>query len=225
MSEFSQHSLNWFRSRLGMITGSRVGVLTGRKRNTDEFNDTALAYIYEVSATRYMNPTIVSDDDLFAAYIEQTNVETRAMAWGTEQEESARHLYAKTRKVEVTERGSVEHPTIDFFASSPDGFIPKDNEGKSGCVEIKCPSQAVFEKYRAEVKDNATLKTVKKEYYYQCQSHIMCTGADYCDFIVYCPYQMKPLYVVRILPDEDAFNEIETNVNKANEIIKKLHDQ
>lgn len=222
MAEFEQHSLGWHRSRLGMITGSRVGVLTGRKRGTDEFNDTALAYVYEVAATRYMNEKIVSDDDLFADYLEQTNFETRAMAWGTEQEINARKLYARIKGVEVQERGSVEHPDILFFASSPDGYIPEGKDGTSGCLEIKCPKQGTYMRYRAEVKDNATLRKANKEYYYQCQSHMMCTGADWCDFVVYCPFEMKPIHIVRILPDEDAFKEIEANVNKANGIIETL---
>lgn len=222
MNEFEQHSLGWHRARLGMITGSRVGVLTGRKRGTDEFNDTALAYIYEVAATRYMNEKIVEDDNLFTDYLEQTNFETRAMAWGTLQEENARKLYARIKGVEVQERGSVEHPDILFFASSPDGYISKGKDGKSGCLEIKCPKQATFMKYRAEVKDGESLRKVNKEYYYQCQSHMMCTGADWCDFVAYCPYQKKPIHIVRVLPDKEAFEEIENNVNKANEIINSL---
>jgi len=223
MAEFAQHSLGWHRARLGQITGSRVGVLTGRRRGTDEFNDTALSYVYEVAATRYMNDKIVNDDYLFSEYLEQTSFETAAMRWGSSQEVHARELYAKMRGVTVTERGSVEHPTIPFFASSPDGYIEKDADGKSGCIEIKCPKQATYFKYRAEVRDNDTLKAANKEYYYQCQSHMMCTGADWCDFIAYCPYQMKPIHVVRILPDRTAFTEIETNVNKANAIIETLN--
>jgi len=222
MTEFVQHSLGWARSRLGMITGSRVGVLTGRKRGTDEFNDTALSYVYEVAAQRYMNEKIVENDALFEEYLAQTNYETAAMRWGTEQEENARNIYAKRYKVRIKERGSVEHPTIDYFASSPDGYIPKDADGKSGCLEIKCPKQGTYMRYRATVHDNESLKAANKEYYYQCQSHIMCTEADWCDFVVYCPYEAKPMHVVRILPDEEAFKEIEVNVNKANEIINKL---
>lgn len=222
MTEFDQHTLGWHRSRLGNFTGSRVGVLTGRKRGTDEFNDTALGYIYEVAAQRYMNEKIVSDDALFKEYLAQTCFETAAMRWGTEQEENARKLYVKIKGVEVVERGSVEHPDIEFFASSPDGYIPKDKQGKSGCLEIKCPKQGTFMKYCNEVWDGESLKKANKEYFYQCQSHMMCTGADYCDFVVYCPYETKPIKIVRILPDEDAREEIEENVRKANKIVATL---
>lgn len=218
----SQHSLLWFRQRLGNFTGSRVGVLTGRKRGSDEFNDTALAYVYETAATRYMNNKIVEDDDLFADYLELTNFETRAMAWGTEQEANARRMYAKMKGVEVEEVGFIEHETIPFFGSSPDGRIAKDKDGKRGSIEIKCPKQATYLRYRAEVHDNTTLKAVNKEYYYQCLSHMMCDKTEYTDFIVYNPFQAKPIHIVRILPDEDEFKLIEECVNKANAIIETL---
>lgn len=223
-NEFGQHTTEWYRARLGMITGSRVGVLTGRRKGTDEFNDTALAYVYEVAAQRYMNERIVNDDTLFEDYLAQVNFETAAMRWGTEQEANARKLYAKIKGVDVVERGSVEHPDILFFASSPDGYIEKDREGKSGCLEIKCPKQGTYMKYRAEVKDGATLRKANKEYFYQCQSHIMCTGADWCDFVAYCPYESKPIHIVRIMPDGDAFKEIEADVAKANAIISGLRE-
>ena len=170
-----------------------------------------------------MNDKIVQSDKLFAEYLEHVNVETKAMRWGTEQEENARRLYARIRRIEVTERGSVEHPTIDFFASSPDGWIADDGGGRSGCLEIKCPNQDTYMRYRAEVSDNATLKKVKPEYYWQCQSHIMCTGASWCDFIAYCPWQMHPMHIVRIMPCEDDMKLVEEKINAAEEIIKKLN--
>ena len=42
MAEFEQHSLNWYRSRLGYFTGSMIGKLMMVKKN-GEFYDTALA--------------------------------------------------------------------------------------------------------------------------------------------------------------------------------------
>lgn len=219
--EFGQHTLGWHRSRLGYITGSRVGCLRGRKRGSDDFSDTAMGYIYEVAATRYMNNAVVEDDGLFSEYLDVASVETKAMRWGTEQEPRARNLYRAMRGCDIIERGSVEHPSIEFFASSPDGYIP-GAEGNDGCIEIKCPGQSAYMRYRAEVKDNETLRKVKPEYYDQCQSHMMCTGAAWCDFIAYNPYQRTPIHIVRIWPDIDAMAAIEGNVRKANAIIETL---
>ena len=162
-SEFEQHTLGWYRARLGNFTGSCIGKLMKENRQGG-FSDTAMTYIYQVAATRFMNDKIVQSDKLFAEYLEHVNVETKAMRWGTEQEENARRLYARIRRIEVTERGSVEHPTIDFFASSPDGWIADDGGGRSGCLEIKCPNQDTYMRYRAEVSEARILLAVPKPY-------------------------------------------------------------
>lgn len=222
INEFGQHSLGWFRSRLGSFTGSCIGKLMKENRQGG-FSDTAMSYIYQVAATRYMNDRIVSSDKLFGEYLEAVNVETKAMRWGAEQEAHARRLYAKRTGYTVTERGSVEHPVIPFFASSPDGFIENDLNGGKGCIEIKCPNQETYMRYRAEARDNATLKKVKPEYYWQCQSHMMCTGASWCDFVVYCPWQQHPIHVVRILPDKDDMALIAAKIEAAEKIIETLN--
>lgn len=62
----AQHTLEWYRKRLGKITGSRVGDLMKTSRKKDEmFGDTAKSYIYQLAAERDMNPAIVEDDELF----------------------------------------------------------------------------------------------------------------------------------------------------------------
>lgn len=220
-NECEQGSLGWYRSRLGNFTGSCIGKLMKPNRQGG-FSDTAMSYIYQVAATRYMNDKIVSNDELFTEYLEITNIETRAMRWGTEQEASARRLYAKKTGLTVTERGSVEHPDIDFFASSPDGWIADDGQGQSGCLEIKCPNQETYMRYRNEVINGETLKKVKPEYYWQCQSHMMCTGASWCDFIAYCPWQMKPIHIVRILPCKEDMELVKCKIKEAEMIIEKL---
>lgn len=218
-----QRSLGWFRARLGTITGSQVGLLMKSGRSKSElFGETAKSYIYSVAAERDMNPVIVNDDELFEEYLKQVDVSSKAMRWGNEQEENARNLYEKITGRHIVEVGSCKHPTIENFASSPDGFFYDKNTGEKGVLEIKCPSQAVFMRYKDEVKDNTTLLAAKSEYFFQCQSHIMVTGAQWCDFIVYCPYQMHPIHIVRILPDNNVFAAIEERVNIANNIINDL---
>ena len=60
-NECEQHSLGWYRSRLGNFTGSCIGKLMKPNRQGG-FSDTAMSYIYQVAATRYMNEKIVSND-------------------------------------------------------------------------------------------------------------------------------------------------------------------
>ena len=77
-------------------------------------------------------------------------------------------------------------------------------------------------KYKEEVKDNIGLLLAKPEYFYQCQSHMMVTGAEWCDFVVYCPFQCSPIHIVRIFPDYMNFKLIEKRILMANEIIEKM---
>ncbi|WP_418988048.1 lambda exonuclease family protein [Bacteroides heparinolyticus] len=219
----AQRTLDWYRARLGNVTGSRVADImkSGRKKD-EEFGDTAMTYIYSLAAERDMNPVIIEDDAAFEEYLYQVNVETKAMRWGTEQEQHARELYEKKTGRRIVEVGSCKHPTIEHFASSPDGFFYDENTGEKGCIEIKCPTQAVFMKYSSNVRDSATLLLTEPKYFFQCMAHMMCTRADWCDFVVFNPFQKRPLHIVRILPDKSAFTAIEDKINKANELINSL---
>ena len=54
----TQHSLNWYRVRLGKFTGSQVGRLMKRGKGGEYFAKDAMSYITEVVAERMLN-TIV----------------------------------------------------------------------------------------------------------------------------------------------------------------------
>ena len=195
----AQHTLGWFRARCGHITGSNVGLLMKSGR-TETFSETGKSYLYQVAAERAMNPVIIADDELFAEYIRQTEVTSKAIRWGNEQEAEARDLFAKITGRHIIEVGSCIR----------------------SCLEIKCPNQATFMRYRNEICDNESLLRVKYEYYYQCMAHMMCTGASETFFIVYNPFQADPIHIVRIVPDEKVFTEIERRVCLANEFIDKI---
>lgn len=216
-----QKTLDWFRNRLGHFTGSQVGLLM-KKGRAEDFSDTAKSYIYQVAAERSMNPAIINNDDAFADYLDTVNIETKAMKFGTEQEADARNLYSMLTKRKVVEVGSCRHPTIPYFASSPDGFLYDEETGVRGCIEIKVPSQSTFMKYKSEVKDNDSLLKVKYEYFYQCMAHMMNCEADWTDFVVYNPYQIKPVHIVHILPDKEVFDEMEKRIRMANDIVEEL---
>lgn len=218
----AQHSLDWYRKRLGKITGSRVGDLMKSGRKKEEiFSETAKSYIYQLAAERDMNPAVVEDDKQFEDYLQQVNTTSKAMQWGTDQEADARSLYEYITGRRMVETGLCVHPTIPNFGSSPDGYYYDDN-GEKGTLEVKCPNQNTFMKYKVEIKDNASLLLVKPEYFFQCQSHMMVTGASWCDFIVYCPFQKNPIHITRISPDYSCFDIIEKRIRVANDIINEL---
>lgn len=214
-----QRTIDWYRSRLGCITGSNVGTLMKSGRTKDKvFSDTAITYLYQLAGERALNPEIVADDQMLQYYIDQTTSQSKAMRFGTEQEENARNLYCDITKNEVTEVGLCYHQSIEHLASSPDGIVKED--GKLGCVEIKCPQLSTYTRYVAEIHDNASLQKVNPDYYYQCQNHMACTGAEFCDFIAYCPFVENPIHIVRINRDADAIALIEERVQLAETIIE-----
>lgn len=216
-----QRTLDWYRVRLGNITGSMVGVLMKEGRN-DTFSETAKAYLYQLAAERSMNPVIVNDDELFEMYLYQVDVTTKAMRFGTEQEGKARELYERIANVHVGEVGSCKHPFIPHFASSPDGYYPNEKSGGHVCLEIKVPNQATFMKYREEIGDNDSLLRVKPEYFYQCMAHMMVTGADETHFVAFNPFQNDPMHIVQILPDDKVFAKMEERIMLANQFIDNI---
>ena len=219
-----QRTLDWYRARLGYITGSQVGTLMKSGRSKDKvFSDTALTYLYQLAGERSLNAEMVKDDDMFSYYIDQTNTQSKAMRFGAEQEENARAMYITLTKRDVKEVGLCQHPTIKYLASSPDG-ITSDGD-MLGCIEVKCPTLSTYSKYVAEIHDNESLKKVNPDYYYQCQNHMACTGAVFCDFIVYCPFVENPIHIVRITRDEEAIALIMERVELAEQIIKSNYSQ
>ena len=219
-----QHSIEWYRDRLGRITGSKVGVLMQKGRSkADAFSQTAKTYIYQIAGERALSPDIVGDDKMLQFYLDQTTSQSKAMRFGTEQEENARVMYVTMTGREVKEVGLCHHPKIKYLASSPDG-ITADGD-VMGCVEIKCPTLSTYSKYVAEIHDNESLKKVNPDYYYQCQNHMACTEAQFCDFIVYCPFVENPIHIVRIQRDEDAIALIMERVELAEQIIEENYSQ
>lgn len=217
----AQRTLDWYRVRLGNITGSMVGVLMKAGR-TGYFSETAKSYIYQLAAERAMNPKIIEDEYCFSDYLNQVDVTTKAMRFGTEHEKDARELYERLTGHHVLEVSSVRHPSIPHFASSPDGYY--DEDGYKVCLEIKCPNQATFMKYREEVTDGDTLLRVKPEYYYQCMAHMMVTGGDETHFVTYCPFQLHPIHIIRVSPNQHVFDEMEKRIRMANDLIEQIAD-
>lgn len=217
----NQRTLAWFRARLGNFTGSRVGDLmkSGRSK-ADVFGEVAKSYIQQVAAERMMNPDVVEDDDMFAEYVASVDITSRAMRFGTEQEDNARKLFARLAKVEIVEPSSCRHDEVEHFAASPDGLITVDLR-PTACVEIKCPKQETFVKYLS-IHDNESLKKVNPLYYWQTQAEMSCTDTGLCYFVVFCPWQRKPLHVARIERDAEDEAALIERIRLANGMIDDI---
>ena len=175
-----QRSLEWHRLRCGCITGSKVADIMKSGRKKDEiFSETAKAYLFQVAGERMFNPAFLNDDDIFQDYIDQVSVSTKAMQWGSDQEDAAKSLFMQMNfpECEITELSSCKHDTIPYFAASPDGAIYGRDGEDIKIVEVKCPNINTYMKYRTLIHDAVSLKETESKYYWQMMAEMSCTGA------------------------------------------------
>ena len=220
-----QRSLDWYRLRCGNITGSKVADIMKSGRKKDEvFSDTAKSYLYQVAGERLFNPDFLNDDDIFQDYIDQVSVNTKAMQWGSDQEDAAKSLFMQMNfpEGEITDLSSCKHDTIPFFAASPDGAIYGRDGGDIKIIEVKCPNINTYMKYRTLIHDAASLKEVEPKYYWQMMAEMSCTGATSGIFITYCPWLSKPIHWAEIDRNGDDVKLMEARVILANEFIDEI---
>ena len=220
-----QRSLEWHRMRCGCITGSKVSDIMKSGRKKDEvFSDTAKSYLFQVAGERMFNPTFLNDDGIFHDYIDQVSVNTKAMQWGSDQEDAAKSLFMQMNfpKGEIAELSSCKHDTIPYFAASPDGAIYGRDGGDIKIIEVKCPNINTYMKYRTLIHDASSLKETEPKYYWQMMAEMSCTGAKGGIFIVYCPWLSKPIHWAEIERVDDDIELMEQRVILANDFINKI---
>ena len=220
-----QRSLEWHRLRCGCITGSKVADIMKSGRKKDEiFSETAKAYLFQVAGERLFNPSFLNDDDIFQDYIDQVSVSTKAMQWGSDQEDAAKSLFMQMNfpECEITELSSCKHDTIPYFAASPDGAIYGRDGEDIKIIEVKCPNINTYMKYRTLIHDAVSLKETESKYYWQMMAEMSCTGATSGIFITYCPWLSKPIHWAEIERVEDDIKLMEDRVILANDFINEI---
>ena len=220
-----QRSLEWHRLRCGCITGSKVADIMKSGRKKDEiFSETAKAYLFQIAGERLFNPAFLNDDDIFQDYIDQVSVSTKAMQWGSDQEDAAKELYMQMNfpEGEITELSSCKHDTIPYFAASPDGAIYGRDGEDLKIIEVKCPNINTYMKYRTLIHDAASLKETEPKYYWQMMAEMSCTGATSGIFITYCPWLSKPIHWAEIGRIDDDIKMMEGRVILANDFINEI---
>jgi putative phage-type endonuclease len=189
MSDIEQGSAEWFASRLGKVTASRISDVVAKTKTG-----------YSTSRANYMAQLVVErmTNQVAESY------SNAAMEWGVEHEPIARAAYEAKMGVLVDQTGSVDHPTIAMSSASPDGLV-----GEDGCLEIKCPITATH--------INTLLgEEINKKYYDQMQWQMACTGRQWCDFVSFDPRMPEglQLFVKRIPRDDKYLAELEAEVIK-----------
>lgn len=182
-----QRSEEWFASRLGKVTASRVAdVMTKTKTG---YGASRKNYMAELLCQRL---TGKSEDHY-------TNA---AMQRGTDLEPVARFAYEMKTGLLVDEVGLIDHPSIEMFAASPDGLIQS-----TGMIEIKCPNTAThIEFLQSGVPDS--------RYQWQMLCQMACAEREWCDFVSYddrLPENLS-MKIVRFNRDDKRILEMETEV-------------
>jgi putative phage-type endonuclease len=182
-----QRSADWFATRCGKVTASRIGDLMAKTKTG--LGATRANYHAQLVAERLTQS------------VEQ-GFSNAAMQWGVEQEANARTCYEFDRGVTVQEIAFIDHPKIVMSGASPDGII-----GLDGMVEIKCPGTAKHI-------NTLTGAAIDGGYIKQMQWQMACAGRQWCDFVSYdprLPVEMQ-LHVRRVERDDEFISEMEAAV-------------
>jgi putative phage-type endonuclease len=186
MSE--QGTDDWFQSRLGKVTASRMSCILAKPKNESN-GGVRQSYMNQLIQERLTGKR-------------NAGFQTASMQWGSDNEPLARDAYCRFRGVSVEEVGFIDHPSIPWSGASPDGLV-----GNDGLVEIKCPNT---KNHLAVIKSDK----IPSRYYYQIMWQLAVTGRKWCDFVTYDPRLDNPrrIFVKRVLRDTDTIEYIENAV-------------
>jgi len=185
-----QGTPEWFNSRLGKVTASRVADVLATIKSGESAS--RRNYRMQLVCERL---TGKKEETFTNAHMER----------GIELEPIARSLYEMDSGLFVKEIAFVEHPTIEMAGCSPDGLVSED-----GLIEIKCPTVA----NHIESITGKPVGTVPSKYIPQIQFQLACTGRAWCDFVSFnneLPEHLQ-LFVKRVYRDDEYIANMEKEV-------------
>jgi putative phage-type endonuclease len=201
-----QRSQEWFDLRKGKITSSEIYKIMGDAKGKELLTETAKSYLLEKvseSLGGFSAPAVGA-----------------ALEWGTDLEDTAREIYqAKTGNI-TTKCSFIA--VNDFYGGSPDAIVEPE-----GVIEIKCPYGSANHFRYGLINSAADLKKAATGYYYQCMSHMIVTGAKWCDFISFDPrvdadYMM---FVYRLERDEEEIANMRNKIDIAIEYMAEIRQK
>lgn len=164
-----QRGSEWHTHRLGKFTASEIWkLMTDPRSKSETMSQTAKTYVLEKVSERLTGqPCRV--------------VDTKATEWGEFYEGEARAIFELLTGKNVQQVGFF--PLGEDAGGSPDGLI----EGEKSGIEIKCPYNSANHIDHMLIEDEEMLKSDFKEYYWQCQMNMACTGCSSWWFVSYDP--------------------------------------
>lgn len=182
-----QGTAEWFQSRLGKVTASRIGDLMARTQKG--WGAPRKHYLAEKVAERLTGKN--KDRKRVASLEERLDLEPDARA---------EYEFRSDNVVDLV--GFIEHPRIPNSGASPDGLV-----GLDGGIEIKCCDTSTHI-------ETITAGAIDRDYLLQMQFGMACTNRQWWDFVSFDPNMPEELklYVQRVERDDKLIEEIETNV-------------
>lgn len=122
------------------------------------------------------------------------------MKWGTENEPHAKSAYEVETGELIVPCATIDHPTIEFLAATPDGLV-----GRDGLIETKCPKTETHITWMLA-------GVVPEQHKPQMLLQIACTGRNWVDFVSFDPRvreASRQLFIRRFEPTREQVEEVE----------------
>jgi hypothetical protein len=227
-----QRSREWFKGRLGKVTGSKAEVVMSYKKPTKaqmaeadllysdrpEENTAIIAKLRELYPIEYCLRAGVElppntdrttykrnlvAERLTGMESEPDMFTSYAMKWGTINEPLALALYQLKSRSIIAPAPLLLHPTLACGAS-PDSLVTDPATGLLGNVEVKCLET------RNHLYEVIVLGKMPKKYIPQVQMQMWTNGRDFCDFVAYdsrLPDGLK-IFIIRVERDDFYIDEV-----------------
>lgn len=212
-----QRTKDWFRIRLGRITGSKMPSFMKKGRGGNIWGEMAKKVIFQAVAERTM-----SEKGIEIYLDEEMKKDFRQTQWGNYYEPIAKDAITDTFGFEIKEVGAAV--VSDVFSTSPDGIIKAGEP-----IEIKCPYDPIKHEYSLSLETDVERG---HEYFWQMQAHIyalsevMGKRVERCHFFSYDPRRRGQDNLVHFVckREDEAIDEMKQKLHKAELIIKKRLD-
>lgn len=192
ISSNEQGTPEWFKDRLGKVTGSKADAVVAKGRTKGSESTTKRNYKFQLALERITGQVVENDF---------TN---KHMERGKELEKFARMAY-EVQSGNMVEEAGFCYQKDSQSGCSVDGFV----DDKKGFIEIKCPIPAIHYQYIQG-------GTVPNEYIMQVIHNFLVTDAEYCEFISYnesMPEKLK-LFVYRFYRPVELIREYQIELGQ-----------
>jgi hypothetical protein len=123
-----------------------------------------------------------------------------AMRWGLEKEPEALRAYEIETGEIITPGYFLDHPEIDNFGATPDGFL-----AHGGLIETKCPTTVTYVEW-------VLANVVPEEHKPQMLAQLACTRRRWVDFVAFDPRvhrRHRQIFIKRFEPSAEEIAGIE----------------